>query len=94
LSGTQFAGEEGRLRREPACLLQDNPCGAGAGENAVDAAKLLVELQLLLVAMLESSQVEKPLPSEALETGPPFVVSFAETVLQRSLLSRAPPLAV
>jgi hypothetical protein len=29
---------------------------------------------------------------EALDTGPPFAVSFAESVLQHSLLSHAPPL--
>ena len=62
------------------------------GKIAVDPARLLVELQLLVVAVLEPARVEKPLPSEAFDTGPPFVVSFAESVLQRSLLGHAPPL--
>ena len=54
----------------------------------------LFELQFLVFTLLESSQVERPLPSEALDTGPPFVVSFAESVLQRSLLGHAPPFTV
>ena len=43
-------------------------------------------------ALLGSAQISRPQP-ELLDIGPPFVFSFAELVLQRSLFGLAPPLA-
>lgn len=74
------------------CCKTIHATPAPLGKMAIDPAKMLFALQFSVVTILSPSQVERPLPSEALDTGPPFLVSFAESVLQRSLLSHAPPL--
>lgn len=55
-------------------------------ESGLAAAQRFVIAELL---PLNDGQLQ-PLPEEV-DTGPPFVSSFAELILQRSLLSHAPP---
>ena len=54
------------------------------------AGQNLVLFQNWIVAELISAP-EKPLAPLELDTGPPFADSFAESVLQRSILAHAPP---
>ena len=73
-----------------ACCKTINAAPVPDGNVAIDSPKALFELQFApLVAF--ASKVEPPLPSVWLDTGPPFVFSFAETVLQHCLLGNAPP---
>ncbi len=44
------------------------------------------------VALISTAESDLPPLVAALDTGPPFCESFAETVLQRSLFGNAPPL--
>lgn len=62
-------------------------------EVKFDAAKFQLHL-FVLVQMLAPVSAERDLSSFVFDHGPPRVVSFAESVLQRSLLSHAPPFAV
>ena len=54
------------------------------------ASQNFVPIQGWFVAELVSA-VKTQLPSLELDTGPPFAGSFAESVLQRSILAHAPP---
>jgi hypothetical protein len=54
------------------------------------ASKKFVPTQHWIVAE-SSSAAETQLPALELDTGPPFAGSFAESVLQRSILAHAPP---
>jgi len=54
------------------------------------ASQNFLPIQHWIVAELISA-AETQLPALELDTGPPFAGSFAESVLQRSLLSHAPP---
>lgn len=53
-----------------------------------------IQLHFLVVRQWCAAQVAKPEPAFPFDHGPPRVRSFAESVLQRSLLSHAPPFAV
>ncbi len=57
------------------------------------ASKNFVPIQNWIVAELIST-AETLLPPLELDTGPPFAGSFAESVLQRSILAHAPPALV
>jgi hypothetical protein len=57
------------------------------------ASKNFVPIQDWIVAELISA-VETQLSPLELDTGPPFVSSFAELILQRSLFAHAPPSCV
>lgn len=70
--------------------------GAQVPEKAevkFDAAKLQIQLFALL-QMFAPAGTGRDLSPLVFEHGPPRAVSFAEAVLQRSLLSHAPPFAV
>jgi len=54
------------------------------------ASQNFVPIQTWTVAELLSA-AETQLPQLELDTGPPFAGSFAESVLQRSILAHAPP---
>ena len=54
------------------------------------ASKTFLPIQDWMVAELISA-AEPQLSSRELDTGPPFAGSFAESVLQRSILAHAPP---
>lgn len=62
-------------------------------EAKFEAAKFQLQLYVL-IQMLAPALSERALSSFIFDYGPPQAVSFAESVLQRSLLSHAPPFAV
>jgi hypothetical protein len=45
----------------------------------------------LLAALFSADDLQPASLPEELDTGPPFYLSFAESVLQRSVLAHAPP---
>ena len=57
------------------------------------ASKDFVPIQDWIVVELISAAETQLLPLE-LDTGPPFARSFAESVLQRSILAHAPPVSL
>jgi hypothetical protein len=54
----------------------------------------LFALQLYFIGPIISTNASGPIPILELDTGPPFVHTFAESVLQRSILAHAPPIFV
>jgi hypothetical protein len=58
-------------------------------EFKFDAAKLQIQAFVILSALV--APVESSAPAFIHDHGPPRVISFAEGILQRSLLSHAPP---
>jgi hypothetical protein len=62
-------------------------------EVKVDATKFQLR-HFILLQVLAFEALEGALSSFTFDHGPPRAVSFAETVLQRSLFSHAPPFAV
>lgn len=52
----------------------------------------LFALQLYFIGLVISTNDSAPTPVLELDTGPPFADTFAESVLQRSILAHAPPL--
>ena len=63
---------------------------AGEAKVVEVASQHFVPIQTWTVAELLSA-AETQLPQLELDTGPPFAGSFAESVLQRSILAHAPP---
>lgn len=62
-------------------------------EVKYDASKF--QLQLFALVQVRAAGVAEPAPRVFIfDHGPPRTLSFAESVLQRSLFSHAPPLAV
>jgi len=57
------------------------------------ASQNFLPIQHWIVAELISA-TETPLSPLELDTGPPFAGSFAESVLQRSILAHAPPVSL
>ena len=66
---------------------------AGEANVVKVASQNLVPIQDWIVAELISA-AETPLSPLELDTGPPFAGSFAESVLQRSILAHAPPVSL
>ena len=66
---------------------------AGEAKVVEVASKNFVPVQDWTVAELISA-AETQLPALELDTGPPFAGSFAESVLQRSILAHAPPVSL
>jgi len=62
-------------------------------EAKFDAAKFQMQL-FVRIQVLAPVSAERVVGSSVYDHGPPRVVSFAESVLQRSLLGHAPPFAV
>jgi len=62
-------------------------------EVKFDAAKFQIQL-FGLIRVLAPVSAERVVVSSVCDHGPPRALSFAESVLQRSLLSHAPPFAV
>jgi len=63
----------------------------GKAEVKFDASQF--EIQVFAVLQVLAAEVARPVPAVPFDHGPPRAVSFAESVLQRSLLSHAPPFA-
>lgn len=69
--------------------LQATPLSSN---KILDYEAQLVALQFFIKADVRGLDTFAPTRlGEALDTGPPFAVSFAESVLQHSLFSHAPP---
>jgi hypothetical protein len=57
------------------------------------ASKDFLPIQSWVVSELVFASAPQPRPQER-DTGPPIAVSFAESVLQRSILAHAPPVSL
>jgi hypothetical protein len=66
----------------------------GAAKNFAGYDTSLFALQFYFAAPVISPNDSRPVSVLELDTGPPFVHTFAESVLQRSILAHAPPLVV
>jgi hypothetical protein len=67
---------------------------AGAAKDFAGYDTSLFALQLYFIGPVISTNDSAPTPVFELDTGPPFVNTFAESVLQRSILAHAPPFIV
>jgi hypothetical protein len=65
---------------------------SGKAEVKFDAAKC--QIQFLAILQVLAAQSARTAQELVFDHGPPRAVSFAECVLQRSLLNHAPPFAV
>jgi hypothetical protein len=54
----------------------------------------LVDIDLALAKLFVFAPPKIPFRGATLDTGPPGATSFAELVLQRSILAHAPPIVV
>ena len=66
----------------------------GAAKDFAGYDSSLFALQLYFIGPIISTNAARPVPILELDTGPPFVHTFAESVLQRSILAHAPPIFV
>jgi hypothetical protein len=66
----------------------------GAAKDFAGYDTSLFALQFYFVGPEISTNDSRPVPVLELDTGPPFANTFAESVLQRSILAHAPPLIV
>lgn len=64
---------------------------AGAAKDFAGYDGSLFALQFYFIGPVISTTDSGPTPVLELDTGPPFVSTFAESVLQRSILAHAPP---
>ena len=65
---------------------------AGQGKIVHVASKDFLPIQSWIVAeIIFADQAQLHRATQELDTGPPFAGSFAESVLQRSILAHAPP---
>jgi len=63
-----------------------------AAKKLIDYDTGLLALQPYFVApLILRNQPKVTLPSGEFDTGPPFAKTFAESILQRSILAHAPP---
>ena len=67
---------------------------SGATKNFAGFDASLFAPQLCFIGSVISTNDSRPIPVLELDTGPPFVSTFAESVLQRSILAHAPPVIV
>jgi hypothetical protein len=67
---------------------------SGAAKDFAGYDTSLFALQLYFISPVISTNDSGPIPVLELDTGPPFVSTFAESVLQRSILAHAPPVIV
>jgi hypothetical protein len=67
---------------------------SGATKDFAGYDTSLFALQLYFIGPVISTNDSGPVSGLELDTGPPFVHTFAESVLQRSILAHAPPLIV
>ena len=78
---------------------QDRECCKALQGMPADTAKVDVKYAAALFTLVDFAVTAMPpavvpLTMPALDTGPPRSISFAERILQQSLLSHAPPFAV
>ncbi len=81
-------GKDGEME----CCKSFPPASVDTGKNLVSYDANLFALQLYFVtAVLAPERSRLELRPLELDTGPPFAISFVESVLQRSILAHAPP---
>lgn len=87
----QAPEKEGPCQKMAQCCQAVKASLSGKAEVKFDTAKI----QIPYFAILQVLAVQTAQPAQELvfDHGPPRAVSFAESVLQRSLLSHAPPFA-
>ena len=66
----------------------------GATKDFAGYDSSLFALQLYFIGPIISTNASGPIPILELDIGPPFATTFAESVLQRSILAHAPPIIV
>ena len=67
---------------------------SGTGKEFAGYDGSLFALQLYFIGPVIFTNDSGPIPILELNTGPPFANTFAESVLQRSILAHAPPFAL
>ena len=66
---------------------------AGQGKTVQVTSKDFLPIQTWIIAeAISAYEAQLHRPQLEFDTGPPFAASFAESVLQRSLLAHAPPM--
>jgi len=88
--GNQPAPSKKSSEEEMPCCKMLRATLAGEAKVVEVASQNFVPIQHWIVAELISA-AEPRLPALELGTGPPFAGSFAESVLQQSILAHAPP---
>ena len=88
--GNQPVPSKKDSKEEMPCCKMLRATLAGEAKVVEVASPNCVPIEDWIVAELISA-VKTQLPSLELDTGPPFAGSFAESVLQRSILANAPP---
>ncbi|PZR79253.1 MAG: hypothetical protein DLM52_01335 [Chthoniobacterales bacterium] len=90
--------ESERTPSKSPCQDEQSPCCKNLRATLVDLSIPLVSfdasafaLQPYLVGLIRFPEQRDLLRPLELDRGPPFSVSFAESVLQRSILAHAPP---
>jgi len=91
--GTQPAPSKKSSEEEMPCCKMLRATLAGEAKIVEVASKIFLPVQHWSVAELISAAEPQLSPLE-LDTGPPFAGSFAESVLQRSILAHAPPVSL
>lgn len=92
--GHEAPGEDGNTG-EMQCCKEFPPANLGAAKNPVAFDSFSFTTQLYFAtAVVAAEQSRAELHPLELDTGPPFAASFAESVLQRSILAHAPPLSL
>lgn len=93
--------ENGRTPSKSPGQDEQSPCCKTLRATLVDLSKPLVSfdasafaLQPYLVGLIRFPEQRDLLRPLELDTGPPFSGSFAESVLQRSILAHAPPVSL
>ena len=76
---------------EPVCCKLLRATVAKTNDTGAGIAWAFVWQASFATAIFAPDIAEAALLPEEVDTGPPFSVSFAESVLQRSLLAHAPP---
>ncbi|MEA3208606.1 MAG: hypothetical protein QOE70_1663 [Chthoniobacter sp.] len=91
--GGAIPGKESPPGEVRECCKSMHAALPGKAEVKFDTAK--VQLQLFALVEALAADIAKPAASVFIfDHGPPRSLTFAESVLQRSLLSHAPPFAV
>jgi hypothetical protein len=93
--GNQPAPSKKSSEEEMPCCKVLRATLAGQGKVVQVASKDFLAIENSIIAQVifaDEAQLRR-VPQE-LDTGPPFAGSFAESVLQRSILAHAPPISL
>ena len=89
-------GEQSPVKNKPdnatECCKTLRTTLLGTGKEFAGYDGSLFALQLHFIGPVISTNDSGPIPILELNTGPPFANTFAESVLQRSILAHAPPI--